>query len=304
MGLFKKRPREEGGLGDRLSVAAVRLLGKLQWNVALGFGGVAGWLLAIAPFAKPHRIARINLALCLPELSAAERRQLARRNMVFMVKNVIAGAVSWVAPVTDMQAKISRVEGEELLLEAVGNQRGVVFISPHMGCWEMINFYLCARHELIFLAKTFGGPALNKLITDGRSRLRGTLAPTNEKGVRALLGALKQGGMTYMTPDHVPKDSAGIFAPFFGVSTTTGTLTSRLVQKTGAVALAVTCTLNEDNSYTLRFMAAHEEVYSKDLAVSVAGLNRTIESCIRACPEQYQWAYRRFKSIEGQNNPY
>lgn len=304
MGLFKKRPREEGGLGDRISVGAIRLLGKLPWSVAIGFGGVAGLLLAIAPFAKPHRIARTNLALCLPELSAAERRQLARRNMVFMVKNVIAGAVSWVAPVADMQARISRVEGEELLREAVGRQRGVVFLSPHMGCWEMINFYLCARFELIFLAKTFGGPALNKLITDGRSRLRGTLAPTNEKGVRALLGALKQGGMTYMTPDHVPKESAGIFAPFFGISTTTGTLTSRLLQKTGATALAVSCTLNADNTYTLRFAAADDEVYSSDLNVAVAALNRTIEQCVRRCPEQYQWAYRRFKSIEGRANPY
>lgn len=304
MRLFRKRPREEGGLGDRLSVVMVRLLGRLPWKLALGIGGFLGAVLALAPFAKPHRIARINLALCLPEYTPSERDRLARRSLVLMVKNVIAGAISWVAPLSAMSAKIARIGGENLLRQAVDSKRGVIFISPHMGCWEFINFYLCSRHDLIILAKPFGGPALNELISNGRSRLRGTLVPTSEKGVRALLAALKKGGMTYMTPDHVPKESAGIYAPFFGVSTTTGILTSRLIQKTGAVALAVTCTLDEDDSFSLQFIEADQEVYSEDLATSVAALNRTIEKCVRRCPEQYQWAYRRFKSIEGQANPY
>lgn len=304
MRLFRKRPREEGGLGDRLSVVMVRLLGRLPWKLALGIGGFLGSVLALAPFAKPHRIARINLALCLPEYPSRERDRLARRSLVLMVKNVIAGAISWVAPLAAMSAKIARIGGEDLLQQAVASKRGVIFISPHMGCWEFINFYLCSRHDLIILAKPFGGPALNELISNGRSRLRGTLVPTSEKGVRALLAALKKGGMTYMTPDHVPKESAGIYAPFFGISTTTGILTSRLIQKTGAVALAVTCTLNEDDSFSLQFIEADQEVYSEDLATSVAALNRTIEKCVRRCPEQYQWAYRRFKSIEGKANPY
>lgn len=304
MRLFRKRPREEGGLGDRLSVFAIRLLGKLPWKLALGIGGFLGTVLALVPFAKPRRIALINLALCLPECSPEERRRIARRSLVLMVKNVIAGAVSWVAPVAAMQAKISRVDGEELMHRAVAANRGVIFISPHMGCWEFLNFYLCSRHDLIILAKTFGGPALNDLISAGRSRLRGTLVPTTEKGVRALLGALKKGGMTYLTPDHVPKESAGIFAPFFGVSTTTGILTSRLIQKTGATVVAVTCTLNDDDSFSLQFTEVDGAVYSDDLPTSVAGLNRTIEKCVMRCPEQYQWAYRRFKSIEGRANPY
>ena len=157
---------------------------------------------------------------------------------------------------------------------------------------------------MIILAKPFGGPRLNALINEGRSRLRGKLVPTNEKGVRALLATLKNGGMTYMTPDHVPKDSSGVFAPFFGIPTTTGILPSRLIQKTGAGVLAVTCTLNEDNSFLLRFVSPDDAIYSKDLEISVAGLNRTIENCIFFCPEQYQWAYRRFKSIRGKPNPY
>lgn len=304
MRIFRKRPREEGGLGDRLSVIAVRLLGSLPWEVALGFGGVVGRLLAILPFAKPHRIALINLALCMPTMPERERRRLARRSMVSMAKNVVAGAVSWVAPLDHMNAKIARVEGEDLLCAAIAKRRGVIFISPHMGCWEFLNFYLCSRYDLIILAKPFGGPLLNGLIEGGRSRLRGTLVPTNEKGVRALLVALKKGGMTYLTPDHVPKDSAGVFAPFFGISTTTGILTSRLVQKTGSTAVAVTCTLNEDDTFSIRFFSVDCDLYSDDLNKSVTALNGTIERCIRACPEQYQWAYRRFKRIEGENNPY
>ena len=302
--IFKNGPREDGGFGDRLSVYTVRTLAALPWSLAIKLAGILGFFLTLTNIAKPYRIAKINLALCLPSVPENERVKLAKSSVVSMVKNVVAGAISWVAPTSSMNAKISQVEGEDLLQSALGHGRGVIFISPHMGCWEFINFYLCSRFDLVILAKPFGGPLLNELIEEGRSRLRGTLVPTNEKGVRALLGALKKGGMSYMTPDHVPKDGAGLYAPFFGVSTTTGILPSRLVQKTGAVVLAVTCTLTKDNAFLIRFIAPDPSIYSDDLKISVAGLNLSIEKCIRTCPDQYQWSYRRFKDIEGGTNPY
>jgi Kdo2-lipid IVA lauroyltransferase/acyltransferase len=304
MPLLRKRPREEGGLADRTAVLAIKLLAKLPWSVTLGLGGALGKLLGVMPFAKPHRIALINLALCFPELSEKKRREIARQNMEMTGRNLMAGLVSWVAPIDAMSAKIEAVENPELLEAAVSAGKGVIFISPHMGCWEFLNFYLCTRFPLTILAKPFGGPALNDLMVAGRSRLLGSLVPTNERGVRALLSSLKSGGMTYLTPDHVPKDSAGVFAPFFGLKTPTGVLTTRLAQKTGATILAVTCTLNDNNRFSIRFVSPGDEVYSRDLEVAVAGVNRVIEQCIRRCPEQYQWAYRRFKAIKGQDSPY
>lgn len=304
MSFLRKRPREEGGMADKLAVIAIKLLAKLPWSLTLGIGAGLGYLIAIIPFAKPHRIARVNLKLCLPELSGQRRTEIAKNNMVLTGKNLVAGLVSWVAPLEEMSAKIHRVENAELLEAAVSKGSGVIFISPHMGCWEFLNFYLCSRYPLTILAKEFGGPALNNLMVAGRSRLLGTLVPTNERGVRALLSALKSGGMTYLTPDHVPKDSAGVFAPFFGLMTPTGVLTTRLAQKTGATILAVFCVLDKDNGFSLRFVAPDEDVYSKDLETSVAAVNRVIEYCVRLCPEQYQWAYRRFKEIKGQKSPY
>lgn len=304
MRLFHKRPREEGGLGDHLMVASIRSLAKLPWGVALGVGEGVGRLLSVFRFAKPYRIARTNIALCFPELPSDQQELLARRSLINLGRNVIAGAVSWIRDVPEMSSKITVIENEELLHQAVTSGRGVIFFSPHMGCWEFINFYLCSRYPLIILAKPFGGPKLNEVIERGRSRLLGKLAPTNEKGVRALLSSLKAGGMTYLTPDHVPQASSGIYAPFFGLSTTTGVLTSRLLQKTGATALAVTCAIQRDNTFRLRFIEVDKEMFDKDINTAVAALNRTLEKCIRSAPEQYQWSYRRFKKIEGRRSPY
>ena len=304
MKLFRKRPREEGGLGDRAMVAAILVLAKLPWSVALSFGGGVGRLLAVLPFSKPNRIARINIALCFPEMPQGQQRRLARKSLINLGRNVVAGAISWVRELPEMAAKITVVENEDLLNKAVASGRGVIFFSPHMGCWEFINFYLCSRYPLKILAKPFGGPELNALIESGRSRLLGTLAPTNERGVRALLTSLKRGGMTYLTPDHVPQSSAGIYAPFFGIRTTTGVLASRLLQKTGATALAVTCALQPDNTFHIRFLEVDPEMFDGDIEVAVAALNRTLEVCIQSAPEQYQWSYRRFKKIEGRSNPY
>lgn len=291
-------------ISDLISVFAVRVLAAMPWKVSQGIAELIGYCLAIAPFAKPHRIARINISICFPHLSESEQKALVRCSMIMLAKSIVAGAVSWIAPKEEMRKKISRVQGEGILNTALASGKPVIFISPHLGCWELINYYLCSRFELTILAKSFGGSNLNSMIARGRCRLKGTVVPTSERGVRLLVKALKQGGMTYITPDHVPKDGGGVFAPFFGVSTTTGTLTSRLIQSTGAQALAVTCTFLADDTFLLTFSSVDDKLYSADLVESVAGLNRTIETCILQAPEQYQWAYRRYKKVLNAAAPY
>lgn len=293
-----------GKFNDRLTAGAIRALASLPWWCSQGAASVVGKAVAAFPSARAHHVASVNLALCLPEVPLAERQRLARDTMVMVARCAVAGAVSWTAPLDVMRKKITRIEGEDLFANAVRCNEPVIFITPHLGCWEVLNYYLCDRVDLTILAKPFGGEMMNRLVESGRSRLRGRVVPTNEKGVRELLRDLRAGRKTILLADHIPKNGGGLIAPFFGVPALTATLPSRLVQATGAKVIAVCCLLQPDGGFVIRFSESDPKVSSRDLCESVTAVNRTIESSIRFAPEQYQWNYRRFRDIPGIGDPY
>jgi len=302
--MFKKRPREEGGLIDSFTAAFIRFMGRLPWRFAIAVGGFFGWLLWLIPKSTPHRIAKINISLCLPELSNSEKQQLLRKNMIALGRNAMASALAWTGTPEDHVARVIKVENEDLFDQSVQSGKGVVVLAPHLGCWEFITLYACVRYEPTILFKPFGGPAVNSLMLEGRSRLRATMFPTNDKGVRALLASLKKGGLTAILPDHVPPENGGIFSPYFGINTQTGVLPVRLIGRTGAIALAAYCLLDPEGALTIRFSEVDPDIHNSDTSIAVAAMNRSMERCVREAPSDYVWHYRRFKSIEGQGNPY
>jgi KDO2-lipid IV(A) lauroyltransferase len=141
-------------------------------------------------------------------------------------------------------------------------------------------------------------PAVDGIIRIARTRSGGAVAAANTSGVRAVLKALKQGGVVGMLPDQVPKQAGAEFAPFFGRTALTMTLAANLLQKTGARAI-FGCAFRADqgSGFRLAFRAAPEEIYSSDLAASLAALNRGVEAMILERPEQFQWEYKRFKTL-------
>ena len=122
------------------------------------------------------------------------------------------------------------------------------------------------------------------------------MVPVNGAGVRRLNRTLKKGGIVGILPDQYPKAGARVFVPFFGVSTATMTLLPRLAARTGAaVFLAWAERLPRGRGYYLHFIRM-EGIDDPDLMAAGATLNRGIEREIGKCPQQYLWAYNRFKS--------
>ena len=103
--------------------------------------------------------------------------------------------------------------------------------------------------------------------------------------------------MALLFPDQVPPRESGQFVPFFGESTLTMTLASKLLRRSGARAVCAYCKRLPGGRYELRFRPVDETLYDAELATSLAGLNESVEACVRECPEQYQWEYRRFKFL-------
>lgn len=187
-------------------------------------------------------------------------------------------------------------EGGELVDAARGAGRGVVFLTPHLGCFEITAQAYAERFGAVtVLYRPARKPWLRDLVATARTRPNLTAAPTTLAGVRQMLRVLRAGGAVGLLPDQVPPQGMGVWAPFFGAPAYTMTLPARLVQQTGAVPLLIWGErLAGGRGYRIRVLP-FEGALDATAEAAAAVINGQMERLVRACPAQYLWGYARYK---------
>lgn len=189
---------------------------------------------------------------------------------------------------------------------AYGAGRGVIFLTPHLGCFEISAQALAARYAprhgpLTVLYRPARQAWLARLMLAARDRPGLVTAPTSLAGVRQMIRSLRNGHAVGLLPDQVPPDGMGVWAPFFGREAYTMTLSARLAQQTGATVLLLWGErLPRGRGFRLHFRELREAL-SSDLGIAVAQINREMERLIRECPAQYLWGYARYKHPRGES---
>jgi len=191
-------------------------------------------------------------------------------------------------------------QGVELVEQAMARGKGVMFMTPHVGCFECVPQAQVERFGLRHGAMTLlyrpsKQPWFDDILSEVRSAEGLEPAPTTTGGVRMLLKALKQGRVIGLLPDQVPGDGLGVWAPFFGKPAYTMTLALRLAQQTGATMLFTW----GDRLPWGRGYVVHVEALDLPLdqphEVAAAALNAAMERLIRRRPDMYLWGYARYK---------
>lgn len=191
-------------------------------------------------------------------------------------------------------------QGADCIERALEQQRGMVFLTPHLGCFEVTGQAIAQRYghrmgPFTVLYRPARRPGLAKLVERGRQQPGLVAVPTNLSGVRLMIKALRQGHAVGLLPDQVPPQGMGQWAPFFGRDAYTMTLGARLAQQTGAtVILTWGERLSWGRGYTLHFRNLSAPL-SDQLEPAVAQINQEMERLIRECPQQYLWGYGRYK---------
>lgn len=276
-------------------VLLLKLVSLLNLRGAQSLGRYLGKLMMLLP-SETKAITKTNVDLCFPDLDSRQKKQLVQQSMEQAGMLLLEMALAWFWPADKVLAEIVKTDGDHHLKSAIAKGRGVVVIVPHIGNWEVLNFFVTKTFPGVALYRPAKLAQLNREIIRGREKGGLKILPTNQQGVRAMLKALKQGGTVYILPDQEPKREGGVFAPFFDQPALTMSLISKLVQKTGAetvVAYAKRLTNHEGFEVVIRPAVAG--INQPDTQASVTALNQTVEKCIEDCPEQYQWAYKRFK---------
>lgn len=278
---------------DRLLVAIFQLLALLPLCLLRLLGRLIGralwWFNSDARF-----VTEVNLKHCYPEMAAPERQQLSRESLKHLGMMALEVAPSWLRSPQYSLNKVRSVEGLALFEQATKAQCGVILLGPHIGNWEVLGIYMAAHFDMTSMYQPPANPALDAMIYNARQASGAKLAPTNVRGVKALLKTLKQANVAGVLPDQVPPMGSGEFAPFFGVPALTMTMVHNLVQRTGA-KVVFAMALREASGYRLIFQAPPEGIYSQDKAQSLAALNQGVEQTVAMAPAQYQWEYKRFK---------
>lgn len=190
--------------------------------------------------------------------------------------------------------------GAELVEAALARGRGVVFLTPHLGCFEIAAQAYAQRFgqadkPVTVLFRLPRQAWLRDLVMASRQRPGLQTALATLSGVKQMIKALKRGESVGLLPDQVPPQGMGVMAPFFGREAYTMTLSVRLVQQTGAcVLLAWGERLSWGRGYRVHVQAMTLTL-PDDLRAAVTAVNRAMEALVLQCPQQYLWSYARYK---------
>lgn len=292
----------------RLDIAilyyALRAAGLLPLRLLHAFGSAGGAVLGWLP-GKLARHTAINLSLVHPELDHDSRRHLRNRILRQGGQAVAELALVWGRGADAALAKVREVRGRELLDRALADDRGLVIAAPHLGCWELLNHWLCQQTDMAILYRPPRMVALEPLLRLARGSLAPRQLRADGSGVRELFRCLAAGGTVGVLPDQEPRRGDGRFARFFGVPALTGVLLPRLAARTNAqVLFAWAERLPRGRGFRIHVRAAPEGIADADLDRACGALNLGVEECVGQAFDQYQWHYKRFRAQPDGNNPY
>lgn len=273
-----------------------QLFCRLPRRLTNAVGNLIGWALWLSRGNLRH-VTEVNVRACFPGLNRQEQQRISKESLMQMGRTISELPLLWTADEQTLLGLIKGVEGVDHLDEALKNGKGVICLTPHLGAWEIMGLYLSINYPMTTLYRPPRMASLEQIMIRGRTRFGANLVPTDAAGVRGLLKALKKGEILGILPDQDPGQVGGEFAPFFNIQTYTITLVSRLAQKTGApIIVCFAERLPNSEGYLLHLQPPIYEVCNQDLSISLAALNKGVESYIRRCPQQYQWSYKRFKT--------
>lgn len=215
-----------------------------------------------------------------------------KENIIENGKFVVESLALWNKTEQEKLSYVHPCKGWHIVEAALKKKKGIIFLTPHMGCFEITSLFYGAKNPITVIFRRPKMKWLQKLIQTGRTQNQVRLAPANVQGVRMLIQALNLGEAIGMLPDHIPAKGEGEWAPFFGKPAYTITLASKLANKTGAtVIMAFGERLPDGKGFEL-----HLTELDRGAIATPSLLNLALEKQIAQKPIQYLWSYPRYRA--------
>ncbi len=271
------------------------LLARLPLGLLQRFGVLAGWLTyALSPTYRRRLRANLDHALGPDEAARVWRRAVGETG-----KQALEMPWMLLRPQADLVARIVRTSGWEHVEAAEAAGGGILFITPHLGCFEITAQFFSTHRPITVLYRAPKKAVLQPFINAGRSRGDMHLAPADLSGVRRLIKALRAGEAVGMLPDQVPGAGEGAWLPFFGRPAYTMTLAARLSEVPGVSTIFAWAERLPDGQGFHLHLRPPLTPLDGNTETRAAAINREMEAQIRENPAQYLWGYNRYKQPRG-----
>jgi KDO2-lipid IV(A) lauroyltransferase len=277
-----------------LALGVLRIIEPLPYALLMWLGRRIGDVLVRLPLSFV-RIARRNLELCFPEKPPAERQQILREHFRSLGCGIFETAISWWSSNARV-GRLTQLEGEDNLREALARGRGAILLSAHMTMLEMGARALCDRIPANIMYRPTENAVLERFLMGNRGRRAKRAIPRDD--IRTLVTALRSNEPVWYAPDQSYRKKGAEMVPFFGIPAATNTATSRLARMTGAAVLPYFPErLPGSKGYRMVIQPALPDFPSDNPAADAQRFNELIEAQVRRLPSQYLWIHRRFKGL-------
>lgn len=278
-------------LAARIGLALLRLLARLPYPLVRRLGNAVGdiaWWLA----APRRRVTLINLGLCFPHLTPAQRTAIGREHFRCFVRSFFERFIFWFAPAERIRSLVA-LDGLELFEPYRG--KPVILLAPHFVGIDAggIRFQLESPFASMYANQK--SRLLTQVMTEGRSRFNGARMFLRNDGLRPAVRAIREGVPFYFLPDMDLGPRDAVFVDFFGVKAATVTSVARLAQMTGATVIPLVTTMTA-TGYVARFHEPWTDFPGGDLEAATRRMNAFIEARVDEMPAQYLWSHKRFKT--------
>ena len=312
LAISRREPLHSRIVRERLEYALVwpwiKLLGLLPRPIARSLGIGIG--LAVYHLHERLRdVGRRNLSLAFPTMPDDERRRILRGEFVSLGRQ-LAEACMFPRYTRENVTDVVVYDGLENYERAMARGKGVLFLTGHLGAWELSAFaHSLQGHPLWIVMRPLDNPYLDRLVERYRT-MHGNRTVSKDDFVRGLLGAMRAGEAVGILMDTNMTPPQGVFVDFFGIPACTASGLARIALRTDAAVVPGFTVWDENKrKYVLRFDPAVELIRTgdneADIVANTALFTSVIESFVRRYPDQWLWVHRRWKTRpEGQPSLY
>lgn len=259
-----------------------------------GMGIALGYLVyALSPTYRKRMRANMRLAACEDQLHTALREA---------GKSILELPFVWLSSRQRLEKKV-QIENWNLVQAAIDRKKGVIILTPHLGCFELIGQAIAWHTKMTALYRPPRKAILKPLLEDARASSGMVLAPANLSGVRTLVKALKKGEVIGLLPDQVPQEGEGVWADFFGKPAYTMTLSAKLQTMTGATIILIYAERLPWGRGYIQHCIPFEGSLDGDAQQQATIINHAMEKIIAKASAQYFWSYHRYKQPPGVSAP-
>jgi len=277
----------------------IKILGLLPRPLSRAIGITLG-LAVYALHGRLRRVGHRNLTLAFPEMSPREQRRILRGEFISLGRQ-LAEVCLFPRYTRENVSRIVAYDGFENFERAYARGKGVLFLTGHLGAWELSAFaHSLQGHPLSIVMRSLDNPYVNSLIQSYRT-MHGNRTVDKDDFIRGLLSAMKAGETVGILMDTNMTPPQGVFVEFFGIPACTASGLARIALRTdAAVVPGFTVWDKTLRKYILRFDPAVELIRTgdneADIVANTAKFTKVIEDFIRCYPDQWLWVHRRWKT--------